>query len=69
METEKTKVIDCSGCGMLLDISATHTYGIIQRTPGSFYKEDGIVVYKCIRCGYELSVSEIEPVLKQVDEL
>lgn len=67
--TEKTRLILCPECGVVLNIEAIHYYDITQDDERKFHRTDGDVTYRCSACGATLHISQIEDALRQVDEV
>lgn len=68
--TQEAKM-ECPNCGWENPtIDASHHYSIVfNYQQGKYVKEVGDVFYVCMHCHGELDVSDIEDVLKSVDEL
>ena len=63
--------MQCPNCNAeLTEIIAEHTYAIeYSEEQGRWTKSTGDVEYRCAICTDELSTTDIEDILKQVDEL
>jgi len=61
----------CTDCGAENPtIDASHHYSIsYDKEQGKYVKDEGQVLYSCGECHTDLDTTDIEDILKQVDEL